>query len=409
MFLQRKVDGSEQLRECAWVPRACPLCFEARPPVDLGTRVYDVATRHQRFKFVLNDCVCQGCGFAMARSVPDDRFLSDYYADAFLRVKPDASMPPGYDTAFRLETLKAFLGAGARVLEVGAGDGAFVESLTAAGVSAKGVDLVDHNNIGAVACTAFDAASNEGTAVDAVVNYYVLEHIADPRQFLANCKSWLRVGGVLVIEVPNLETHPEAALNSEHLSYFTMDTLKALVESCGFGVVRQEARASRYFGQTLVARLEDGSRNAKVPALAEEAAAEVVARVRSLMMEASEAVDRRRQAAQRLIAQIMRDQGGRPFDLIAWGANPIATEIGLAASQAGIRRRSIVDQSDSKAGHLHDGFEEAIRLPVFDETAERHRAVLVCSEAWQDDIRKRIEAMNLVDISIYSAFQGISK
>jgi SAM-dependent methyltransferase len=404
MLLQRLADMPVQVREAIWTARACPLCFGARPAVALGTRSYDVATRHARFRFVLDDCVCGGCGFAMAGAVPDEQFLSDYYADAFLRVKPDGSVPIGFDAAFRLRVLKAHAPSGAFILEIGAGDGAFVETAGETGFIARGIDPVDGGNVGAVAHEAFHAAPDGGGSVDAVVTYYVLEHIADPRHFLTSCKSWLRTGGVLIIEVPNLETHPDAALQNEHLSYFTPDTLRALVEACGFRVVAQEARGSRYFGQTLVARLEEPARNVRVPLLPEETAADAVRGARSLIAQAAEKIRAREEAARRLIADILADNQGRAFDLIAWGANQIATEIGFAARAAGIEGCFVVDQSSSKLGHFHDGFETAIRAPQFAADQNRHRVFVICSEAWHDDIRHKIESMMLSGISVYSLF-----
>jgi SAM-dependent methyltransferase len=392
-------------REAAWCARPCPLCFGTNV-VELGVRVCDLPTRGGRFRFMHRDCVCAQCGFAFSRDVPDERFLEDYYAAGFLRVLPDDKVPFGFDVDFRLATLRAHLPQGARILEIGAGDGAFVGAMSRAGFGAYGIDLVDDGQCPrrgrqtTISCVAVD-----GRDVDSIVTYYLLEHIADPRSFLALCRSRLKVGGLIVIEVPNLETHPEEALHPEHFSYFTAGSLRALVEALGFKVLTHEkSGASRYFGQTLVARLEAPRCNAPVQPLAVDAVGRAVQGTRELMERAARSIAAREKATARLLAQIVLERGGpQSFELIAWGANQLATEIGRAALAAGVRDRAVVDRAPSKAGHLHDGYAGPIRPPLFAKTAPRHRVIVICSQAWQDHIRAEIEAMDLCDVSVYSA------
>jgi 2-polyprenyl-3-methyl-5-hydroxy-6-metoxy-1,4-benzoquinol methylase len=98
------------------------------------------------------------------------------------------------------------------VLEIGCGAGAFVKHARQAGIEASGIDV----NPDAVA-----QARSEGLPVqsldlqtvarehagqfDAVCSFQVLEHTADPGEFLRNCLRLLKPGGTLIASVPNSE------------------------------------------------------------------------------------------------------------------------------------------------------------------------------------------------------------
>jgi 2-polyprenyl-3-methyl-5-hydroxy-6-metoxy-1,4-benzoquinol methylase len=96
------------------------------------------------------------------------------------------------------------------VLEVGCGKGWFVKKCLEVGINCKGIEL----NEKAVKC-----AEKEGLPVfsidlthfsdlyagtfDCVVAFQVLEHVCNPREFIASCLKLLKVNGTLVFAVPN--------------------------------------------------------------------------------------------------------------------------------------------------------------------------------------------------------------
>jgi hypothetical protein len=74
-------------------------------------------------------------------------------------------------------------------------------------------------------------SSVSANSVDILAAYFVLEHVARPRQFLADCHLALKPGGLLVVEVPNLYIYPINAngiVHFEHVSHFSPRTLSAL-------------------------------------------------------------------------------------------------------------------------------------------------------------------------------------
>jgi 2-polyprenyl-3-methyl-5-hydroxy-6-metoxy-1,4-benzoquinol methylase len=131
------------------------------------------------------------------------------------------------------------------VVDVGCSTGAFLHQLTTRHpdrYTGLGTD---------VAGPALDYAASRGVNVlrasflehnfreqrfDAVTFWAVLEHLAEPGQFLAKARALLKPGGVCFVLVPNAQSLATRFLGTryryimaEHLNFFTEDTLKRLV------------------------------------------------------------------------------------------------------------------------------------------------------------------------------------
>lgn len=137
-----------------------------------------------------------------------------------------------------------------RLLDVGCGLGFFVEVADIHGWDAMGVELneyavgwaqehvSDKIRYGTVAT--IDAAAE---SFDCVTMFDVIEHLPDPRQELREIWRVLRPGGLLVLVTPDAGTLVSRALGShwlemkrapEHLHFFTVDGLAALLALNGF-------------------------------------------------------------------------------------------------------------------------------------------------------------------------------
>jgi ubiquinone/menaquinone biosynthesis C-methylase UbiE len=104
-----------------------------------------------------------------------------------------------------------------------------------------------------------------------VIAISFMEHIFDPYQFIKECHRLLHQGGTFIIQVPNLAflpnrirllagqlpvTSKEMGWDGGHLHYFTIQTLKKLLVSQGFEVVKITsggifARVRRIWGSLL--------------------------------------------------------------------------------------------------------------------------------------------------------------
>ena len=152
----------------------------------------------------------------------------------------------------RLERFRKYVPPGCRVLEVGCSSGYFLETLARSGYSPLGCDLNPEDvayvwNHLQIPCEQGEIGEVFGEKkFGAVCAFAVLEHVADPAAWVEDAYNRLRDGGTLYVDVPNLNDAllsayriPEYAAfwyREPHLTYWTADTLRTLLEGAGFQV-----------------------------------------------------------------------------------------------------------------------------------------------------------------------------
>lgn len=204
---------------------------------------------------------CAGCGLAYVDPVPADEEIRAHYDDpayyeAWTTVQAGAR--EGLWRT-RLGWLRA-AGVSGSLLDVGCGEGAFLEAAGRAGfactgteVSAAAVRIAKGRGLdvreGTLESSAFPDAS-----FDAVTMWHVLEHLPDPFATLREVRRILKPGGRLLLAVPNLEDRwfariyrlargrPERRFaRSErewHLFHFTGAALRRALEAAGLEGIR---------------------------------------------------------------------------------------------------------------------------------------------------------------------------
>ncbi|KAB7768833.1 class I SAM-dependent methyltransferase [Xanthomonas maliensis] len=145
----------------------------------------------------------------------------------------------------RLRRIAPELSPGARVLEVGSGFGAFLGAAAAGRpdlrLSACEPDAAHRQQLLDGATVTFlstlDAIADPH--FDAIVAFHVLEHLSDPRAFLADMARILVPGGKAWIEVPDLMSgwRSRNYVHPAHLSYFSAPVLRRLAEAAGMTVL----------------------------------------------------------------------------------------------------------------------------------------------------------------------------
>lgn len=198
---------------------------------------------------------CGACGFVFAAGRGDEDLAALYGDDYILRYPRDhdyATDEPQrrFEARRRVGLVRSFADGG-RLLEVGAATGAFlaeardrgfaplgIEPSEAAAQHARGrgVEVVE----GVLEDVALEAAS-----FDAICAWHVLEHLQDPRAVLVRLRSALRPGGVLALEVPNIESVAARrelagwwALDPlHHVAHYAPATLHRLVDGAGLEVL----------------------------------------------------------------------------------------------------------------------------------------------------------------------------
>ncbi|MGF1468086.1 MAG: class I SAM-dependent methyltransferase [Sandaracinaceae bacterium] len=250
-------------------PVACPLCGRGAEDAHVvGTRA--------RFDLPVRNVACACCGLVYVTPRPTARALEAYYRTQYRAHYHGVKIPApdgralgpgdeGFEEAWRSRHRAQARGAlalgrppaGGRVLEVGCGDGTtlgFMEEL--GGVQVFGVEPDVRQAARAdergVPCFAGSMEEYEppGEGFDQVQMFHVLEHLQDPLGAVGRLASWLRPGGRLVIEVPNV-TQPYGLLEANffqnaHLVSLSPSTLAALLRRAGLVVTRLVDAGSVY-------------------------------------------------------------------------------------------------------------------------------------------------------------------
>ena len=202
--------------------------------------------------------VCRRCGLGRVEPWPDDPMA--WYPDAYQQhtaqtltgrvveaaIRRTATRPLG-DAARRVATsvvpdadMGGPLAPGARLLDVGAGNGAAVRALRAAGVDAHGIEPEERAvaaasaaGVTTVSVGTLEANPLEGEHWDVVRMNQVLEHVPDPVDALRRVRALLAPGGRAVIGVPNFGSLGRRAFGASwdglelprHLHHFTRFSL----------------------------------------------------------------------------------------------------------------------------------------------------------------------------------------
>lgn len=270
-------DGLEEVK-------ACPLCgAEERELVhpELEDRIFFCAPG----KWALHRCSGCRCGYLDPRPTPSTIGLAyeSYYTHEAARKKDSADLTgiqrmrrsvangyrnhrfgtrdepstplglllnlfPGQRTPIDTESRHLPKPSpGARLLDVGCGDGGFLEFARGAGWSVTGVDF-DEKSVEAARSRGLDIRLGGVEVIgpqerfDGITLSHVIEHVHDPVEVLSRCHALLKPEGWIWIQTPNLDSLGHEHYGPDwrglepprHLVLFTPDSLALALRKAGF-------------------------------------------------------------------------------------------------------------------------------------------------------------------------------
>lgn len=138
----------------------------------------------------------------------DDNSLSNVNESEYRGIKIHAIPSLHEECMAQIEALR--LPRNARVLDLGAGEGAFSQRLVDAGFNVSAAELEPGRFRLDVPCQNLnlnlDFHDKWNGEFDLVVAIEILEHLHDPRHFIGNCLQALTANGYLVVTSPNTES-----------------------------------------------------------------------------------------------------------------------------------------------------------------------------------------------------------
>lgn len=237
---------------------------------------------------------CGGCGHLMTPPLPD---LAAFYDQEYtilidsededqLYELRDGRAVYRYDHQADTVLAKLDIGPGARVLEYGAAKGATLRRVMARRPDVRG-HLFDVSSMYKPFWDRFCPPENCAThrlpaswagSFDHVLAFFVLEHVAAPRDMAAGLAGLLRPGGWAYLIVPSVATNVGDFVVADHVNHFSPASLRRVMEQGGFMDVEVDDQAHRAAlvvrgrkGTSAVAPAEMSAEEAR--ALAEQAGA----------------------------------------------------------------------------------------------------------------------------------------
>jgi len=208
---------------------------------------------------------CGNCRLIRLYPQPSPIELRDYYPPGYWFV-PQASTADALEQAYRKFVLRDHLRFVERalreseetgpVLDVGCGGGLFLQMLAERRkVKVVGLDFsLDAANVAwrragvPAVCATLTRAPLEPGSCAAVTMFHVLEHLYDPASYLESARELLRPDGRLIVQVPNAACWQFLLFGERwngidvprHLVDFRLKDLDALLDHCGFEILRHK-------------------------------------------------------------------------------------------------------------------------------------------------------------------------
>lgn len=203
----------------------------------------------------LRTTICRRCGLVWSNPRPSEEEVRRYYSREYRLDYKGQATPSlrhiarsGRGALNRYRSLSPFLKPGDRVLDAGAGGGEVVYVLRKLGFYAVGLEPDEQyarharEALGVPVSTGFvQDVSFPAGSFDVITMYHALEHVEDPVGILGTLRSWMAEGGLLLVEVPNVEARcisPVHRFHFAHFYNFNRVTLEATGRKAGFEPVQ---------------------------------------------------------------------------------------------------------------------------------------------------------------------------
>jgi SAM-dependent methyltransferase len=199
----------------------------------------------------LSTRICKKCGLVQTIPRPNAEEIARFYAQQYRQDYSGVAVPAGAERQLmgvqagdRFSDLEPHLKARSSILEIGCATGEFLAVLRKAGHRPTGVEpseaccaearnVCDEVYAGVIEDQDFAAGRFDGICL-----FHVLEHLRYPVAALELMRTWLCEGGLIYLEVPDVQQPYWGTLSrffqTAHLYDFSRNTLTAVLKKAGF-------------------------------------------------------------------------------------------------------------------------------------------------------------------------------
>jgi len=228
---------------------SCVLC-----PNGTEAKVY-IRTHSGSFPF--SYLKCQGCGLVFLSPRPEEKeilqvYEQDYYGEGLQKFHSWLEAPRLFFAWNRMRRVKKFFPRPGKALDIGCGQGTFLQLLKGQGWECHGTELtVDSatraSRLGiSVSVGEIDENRFPPHSFDLISLWHVLEHLPNPLKTLKSSSRLLKKGGVLAISTPNIDSLQAEVGRDQwfhldpprHLYLYSPRTLEQMIGSLGFRLLK---------------------------------------------------------------------------------------------------------------------------------------------------------------------------
>jgi len=188
---------------------------------------------------------CANCGFVFSKWIPTEKYLIEFY-----NAYPEYQHWNDITSSRYRELLVSFekYRQTNNLLEVGSGEGFFLDEAKAKNWNVYGIEFIDRfiercRQRGMVMHRGkLDVSNYAENSMDIIIWIEVIEHINDPVNELKKFSKLLRKGGIVYLTTPNFNSFTRLILKEKlnlisypnHLAYYTKSSMNYLFERNGF-------------------------------------------------------------------------------------------------------------------------------------------------------------------------------
>lgn len=235
--------------------RACPGCTS---PPGSATGFLEKAGMHI--------VKCDRCALIYSANVLDadcdqQRYVQSMSQAAFEALKKNETYAAleRIKCRYIVQQMEQYHSGKGRLLEIGSGPGRLLDAAREAGWTTAGIEV--NADFADMALQAgheirhgrFPADMEAGASFDAIAMLDILEHLHDPLTALIDVRGHISVGGILVVQVPNVDSllvraegKASTVFSHGHWNYFSPSTLGNIAEAAGFSPLLIETIISEH-------------------------------------------------------------------------------------------------------------------------------------------------------------------